>query len=272
VHLNIPEHGKAKYRTMHKIGWLVVAILAPEIVAYVAWQQNRAARDLSMEMVHIFPTKSTPRDPLLQRLSTRYPFYRKPQQHDDIHLPDWERSEEQPQKTDGSFQWTTTHSQYVMMGGFAFDSGSTMFLPNKERGMAWLPELRLRITVALPKLSFDFQVKNRLRARRRVTLTPKGLLYLAQFHRDLIPQISDQEIKDKSKADKFTKLLICVQASWFMVQCVARMVQRIPISLLELNTLAHATCALIIYCLWCKFNISSHLHIVTIQAKKLLCG
>jgi hypothetical protein len=39
-------------------------------------------------------------------------------------------------------------------------------------------------------------------------------------------------------------------ATWFCAQCLARLGQRVGISLLELNTLGHALCALLIYCLW----------------------
>ncbi|MBE3048490.1 hypothetical protein IMZ48_39510 [Candidatus Bathyarchaeota archaeon] len=41
-----------------------------------------------------------------------------------------------------------------------------------------------------------------------------------------------------------------VSASWFCVQCVSRLGQRLPISLLELNTFGHALCTLLIYFMW----------------------
>ena len=47
-------------------------------------------------------------------------------------------------------------------------------------------------------------------------------------------------------------LLTTVTAAWFCAQCLARLTQRVGISLLELNTLGHALCALLIYCLWWK--------------------
>ena len=39
-------------------------------------------------------------------------------------------------------------------------------------------------------------------------------------------------------------------ATWFCIQCLCRLFQGLPISLLELNTFGHAACALLIYALW----------------------
>ena len=63
-------------------------------------------------------------------------------------------------------------------------------------------------------------------------------------------KISKQDIEDKSKADGLAKTLVCVQALWFCVQCVSRIAQKLPITLLELNTFAHSLCALSVYILW----------------------
>ena len=46
------------------------------------------------------------------------------------------------------------------------------------------------------------------------------------------------------------RFLTSVTATWFCAQCLARLGQRLGISLLELNTLGHALCAFLIYCLW----------------------
>jgi len=43
---------------------------------------------------------------------------------------------------------------------------------------------------------------------------------------------------------------LCLQAIWFCVQCILRGFQGLPITLLELNTLAHSICALVVYVLW----------------------
>ncbi|KAJ9641389.1 hypothetical protein H2201_008735 [Coniosporium apollinis] len=115
--------------------------------------------------------------------------------------------------------WTFVHSLYAVMGGIAFD------VSNAER--KFLPD--------------DLT---------RLTLTPTGLLYLAQKRPSLVPDISLAKIQDKSKANNLAKTLVCLQVLWFCFHYIARAVQRLPISLLELNTLAHALCALLTYILW----------------------
>lgn len=61
---------------------------------------------------------------------------------------------------------------------------------------------------------------------------------------------SEDEIRDKSKSDGVSKALVCVQACWFCAQCASRIAQGLPITLLELNTLGHSVCALLIYLIW----------------------
>jgi hypothetical protein len=105
------------------------------------------------------------------------------------------------------------------MGGFALkvDNGATKFI-EPENGMT------------------------------RIPLTAKGVLLLAQC--GYIPDISRGEIKDKSKADLFANTLVCLQAGWCVLQYIGRLAAGLPVSLLEINTLGHALCALAIYISW----------------------
>ena len=94
-----------------------------------------------------------------------------------------------------------------------------------------------------------------------------NLLLKLDTGRDVLPDLSEQEIKSKSKANGIAKSLVCFQALWFITQCITRrthkvvnirgklnnipvVAQRTPISLLELNTFGHAVCTLLIYLLW----------------------
>ena len=105
------------------------------------------------------------------------------------------------------------------MGGFAFD---TSVAP-----VPFLPEGRTRLTLRLG-----------------------GLHYIAERAPSPIPDVSEEDIRDESKADGLPKVLVCLQAIWFCVQCVVRVAQSQDISFLELNTFAHAVCALLTYALW----------------------
>lgn len=124
------------------------------------------------------------------------------------------------------YQWTMTHSHYVIMGGFAI-------VPGEQQSPAryWHKYLQ--------QCHED-----------RLTISTEGVQFLANLDPALIPQLSTVEIKDKSKASGMAKAFVCAQALWFCAQCVARLSQDLKISLLELNTFAHAMCTLLVYILW----------------------
>ena len=152
-----------------------------------------------------------------------------------------------PAKANERHPWTEAHGFYAIMGGLAF-----------------------RIPANLPQ-SKKFLPSD---AEELLFLTDKGVEAITRgwCERDILPNLSKEEIKSKSKANGLAKALVCVQALWFIVQCLTRrmfmelfaqtriresypddlslVTQRMPISLLELNTLGHAVCALLIYLLW----------------------
>ena len=64
------------------------------------------------------------------------------------------------------------------------------------------------------------------------------------------PSITRDEIWDKSKADYFAKGIALIQSAWFVAQAVARGVSHLPMSLLELVTLATMSCSGMTMCFW----------------------
>ncbi len=62
--------------------------------------------------------------------------------------------------------------------------------------------------------------------------------------------ISPETIEDKSKGDALFKTISILQLSWFVVQCIARALQHLPITLLEMTALAFAGLSIIMYSLW----------------------
>jgi len=106
--------------------------------------------------------------------------------------------------------WTITHGFFAIMGGFTEYDGNQP------------------IRVLLP------------RQLQSYSLTGNG-----DF-----PKISKVEINDKSKGDAISKAVVVLQTGWFVTQCIARVVQRLPITELELVTIAFATLNIVIYVLW----------------------
>jgi len=64
------------------------------------------------------------------------------------------------------------------------------------------------------------------------------------------PRISKAEIDDKSKGDAISKGFVILQTGWFVAQCIARGVQGLPITELELITVAFAALNFVMYLLW----------------------
>jgi hypothetical protein len=115
--------------------------------------------------------------------------------------------------------WTIAHGFYGSMDGFSID------LDNASDRYACL-----------------------FGGTERLTLTANGVALLAQCGH--IPEISLDDIKDKNKANGLTKLVVCIQAGWMLVQVISRAATGLPTTLLEVHVVAHVVCALIMYILW----------------------
>jgi hypothetical protein len=61
---------------------------------------------------------------------------------------------------------------------------------------------------------------------------------------------SEEEIQDRSKSDWLIKTLVVLQTIWFVVQYVARGVAHLPITKLEVVTLAYMVVNIGIYIAW----------------------
>ena len=85
--------------------------------------------------------------------------------------------------------WTMTHSFFASTGGFVFEI-------DEDNHQPFLP-------VGCPK---------------RLALTARGMALLARC--GLLPEVSEAEITDKSKANDVAKALVLLQASWMLVQVI----------------------------------------------------
>jgi hypothetical protein len=275
VHLNIPEHNIGKKyskwdprgwiakQQWRKVGWLILGLVAPEMLAFTAWTQRRDAYRFTKEINQIWDEHArgsagpiqhdecismNNEEPRLYKTASKTsditpcnaddielgitPIPKSPpsnpHEQDSSNIPEGSQSNGVPESNElvtspRQHQWTVTHSFYVLSRGFVFDTSrlaeDQKFLPG---------------------------------SRDRVTLSWGTTLKLAHELPELVPDISEAEINDKSKASALAKGIVCLQASWFIIQCIFRLAQSLPTSLLELNTFAHAMCSLLIYLLWWK--------------------
>ncbi|KAL6814652.1 hypothetical protein V8C40DRAFT_107654 [Trichoderma camerunense] len=84
-----------------------------------------------------------------------------------------------------------------------------------------------------------------------------------------LPNITEEEIRDKSKGDIFVKLIALGQIVWSTIQIIVRAVRRLPVSPLEVAVVAFAISAVFIYCLY--WNKPQRVGVAqTIQLKDVL--
>ncbi|KAI4253668.1 MAG: hypothetical protein LQ352_003556 [Teloschistes flavicans] len=208
-------HQKQASQHWRKLKWLLVGLFAPEILAYVAWQQRLEAeglwRDLRIQYNHSVVSNWS------KTLSRLFRFRATNVSKEEVNAQGLPQSPKIHQLHRSEFD--LVHGFYALMGGFTMTSNGP--------GATFLP-----------------------RDLTRVTLTSSGLRFLLQHEPQALPDITAEQIRDKSKADGLKKTLVCAQALWFCIQCITRLSQSLPISLLELNTVGHALCALVIYLSW----------------------
>ena len=106
--------------------------------------------------------------------------------------------------------WTKTHGHFIQMGGFMLFEGEN------AKGV----------------------------------LTPKIFSELLTAGKIEFPTVTVEEIEDRSKADGFSKTIALGQTLWFVAQCIARGVQHLDLTLVELLTLSLAALNGLMYFLW----------------------
>lgn len=275
LHLNLPHQGESRFKSLLVYArWILAGVYAPELVVFTAWRQWSSAKllgDLVKELrddqaeTKTKHSQSENQPPFTSRqlLDTRTPDKLSNittshydgsgtlQLSSESQVPRGSpisresqvgRRQEECSITDernlsvnsgpGSVsmahdfreknilqdprEWTMTHNFFGSTGGFVFEIGPG-FESDPERGSAghFLPP----------------------ECPRRLTLTARGMALLARCGR--LPNIAKAEITDKSKANDLAKALVMIQASWMLVQVLARLIARLPVTLLEVNTIAH---------------------------------
>ena len=61
---------------------------------------------------------------------------------------------------------------------------------------------------------------------------------------------TEAEIKDRGKSDWLAKSLVLLQTSWFIMQCIVCGIEHLPVTHLEIVTLAYAAMNFMIYIFW----------------------
>ena len=112
----------------------------------------------------------------------------------------------------GNDNWTMTHGFYAEMGGFVLEDSHFPPFP----------------------------------------VTTSQICYLVRNQYMEMPDITKEEVQDKSKADEAVKVFTFFQTGWVLLEIIVRVAQDLPISLLELETCAIIGCSLFAFYFWFK--------------------
>ncbi|KAF8175521.1 hypothetical protein K438DRAFT_1908813 [Mycena galopus ATCC 62051] len=132
------------------------------------------------------------------------------------------------------------------------------------------------IALLVPEYILAWAIRQYLEARRIAqdckdsnwTVTHGFFLIMGGFHlfepsfledyQYIVP--TEDEIKDRGKSDWVAKSFVLVQTAWFVAQCIARGIQHLAITELEIVTGAYAMMNFAIYFFWWKkpLNVGGH--------------
>jgi hypothetical protein len=249
-HPNVYAHRAGWKIFSHRITWMLVAVLFPEIVLWCAWEQWWAAKSLERKI-----------NALGERAFDGVGLGG----HDATECSLCMRADGGGEKESGEYCLDLLFEESTSACKENTETGRR-HLTTTPRSRSWKTALRSlfryhRQTSKPPEppnwtrvqsffaISGGFAVSSStFYPSPLLTLTPPALVFLARH--GLLPRSTPTAVADKSKADAVAKLLVCLQAGWFLIQSIARVAQKLPLSLIELHVLAHVGCAFAMYAVW----------------------
>lgn len=222
-HPNVPPAGSGGNTFLARLKWVSVAMFAPEVVLWKAWSQFFGAKRFQRQINKaIAESASKKRNPLAAHFSSNN-LRTTGANSTQLKAATWSvaaRSHTEAAR-EGEYlnnrkiiaqePWTLRQAFFASTGGVAVRTKTFH--------------------------STDF-----------TCFTEKGLLILAKC--GALPSLPFDQVEDKSKADTFQKIIVCVQGLWFVAQTIARWAQHLPVSLLELHAFIHVFCALAMFGFW----------------------
>ena len=233
LHLNVPPpKNNMRQKLLRFVRCVLTGVCFPELVFCTAWFQWHSARQLGAIVKKISDLTALPMSVKLGCLHSLQESGNSGRGKQAQTLGDGISSqdclhEQHPSASNSStlpklevqqkvHTWTTTHSLFATSGGFVFDlDDQNCGMKEKDAMMPFLPQ----------------------DCPRRMTITASGMAFLARCGH--LPNVSEAEIADKSKANNIAKVLVIMQVSWMVIQVLGRLKSGLPVTLLELNTLAH---------------------------------
>ncbi|KAN0092364.1 hypothetical protein V8E51_018211 [Hyaloscypha variabilis] len=249
IHFNVPSRKESEAgwftwiwcrKWLKKMGWMMLIVLAPEIGVTMALDQYLLAREDCHE--------ETSRESQEKRKVDESQVVEDGKKDVETATAKVTTEESEVNVDEGEKQEiTNTHTFFANMSGFNLRI-CALSLPQQDhnQGNPDLPDnaSRAEITAAA--------VEKAMPAMQEVSFPLRDWDELV-FYRTMFPDMkipTEKEINDLSKADAFTKAFACIQSGWLIIQCIVRVYVGLPITQLELATMAFVVCALTMYLLW----------------------
>jgi hypothetical protein len=244
IHLNVPaklDKGQPLRQRLWnsyyclRARWVLLGLLAPELVVYTAWMQWESARkfakETGMTMTHGFYAGMGGYHLRTETYTISY---------------DQEQGPSQPSKSIPADNHDGNRQLEMTSGARSSDpieaTPNPLDVPILQDSSANNKSQRARILVASGLLEPSAFHSPRL------YLTAKGVLAHVKAGKLSLPP--KEAIAERSKSDVLVKTLVCLQAGYIIVQCVSRVASGLSLTFLEINTSGHVLCALIMCSHW----------------------
>lgn len=221
-------------KTARKLGWSFVTLIVPEGPMFIAAYERRTAHRLRNEVKAIREYKD---------FDTRLGYYAV---MGGFVIPDGDLISQHgttgaSAASEANIELEEISQAGAMNGRGVATVATSSFMDQEDRHSANL-ETTTESRIDGPSTPPSYL------PNKRLTLTPHGVLQVATWRK--LPHITSAEVQDKSNANSLAKLLVFWQAFWMIIQVIGRRANQLPVTLLELHTVLHACCALVMYFTW----------------------
>ncbi|KAM0699817.1 hypothetical protein Q7P36_000028 [Cladosporium allicinum] len=251
IHLNIAPPGEPQYKQLlRRVGWSILAIIAPELVALNAWLQYRRADKLMKNVNRVRGLTQKSSGPFLRRSWDRFSTHVGKEVFALLSAPDWLR--------------------------MLFRHREEMLATKREKQQTDLIHLHTQLDKGILPWTIDiafYAISGAViledDCENDLTLDDGNICFLAEHDAAALIQLQRAALQKPGKASVLAKMITCTQALWFCSQCIARLSQNMAISLVELNTFAHCISAFFIYAFWWHKPYDAEAHVYVDQPKLL---
>ena len=232
LHFNIPaKRYTATRRFFIQVSWMFIALIAPEILRYLAINERITAGFLLRKVLKFHPHLAKP-----GMFTRMYNWIRGRAESKDVStqcqvhvmqiLIVTEQRRYNPIERTPHPHFGLVHAFYAAMGGFAFYASYDDDTPKSFFEISTNP----RCAIDIPKFN--------------------TLVYIMKHFPHIVTDIPEEDILDRAASSSLSKALLVFQVAWFCTNCASRLFQHLPLSLLETSTAAHAFCTLLTYFVW----------------------